>query len=71
MSEFDEKLAQLQTRLEHLEKYEAAFKREITDIRRNINLLKSNSPISESEIKQKSYTKIPERKPLPQRRWHF
>lgn len=65
MSEFDEKLAQLQIRLEHLEKYEAAFKREISDIRLNINLLKSSSTLDESEIKQTSYAKSPEIKPLP------
>ncbi|MGI8668727.1 MAG: DUF2339 domain-containing protein [Aridibacter sp.] len=69
MSEFDEKLAQLQTRLEHLEKYETAFKREITDIRRNINLLKSNATLNENDIKQSSYAKPPEIEPLPKKEY--
>ena len=43
MSESEDKLKQLQIRLENLAKYEAAFKREITDIRREINLLKTGS----------------------------
>jgi hypothetical protein len=42
MSKSEEKLNQLHTRLENLAKYEAAFKREIADIRRDIRLLKDN-----------------------------
>ena len=72
MSEFEDKLAQLQTRLKHLENYEAAFKREITDIRREINLLDDNKPtqkttLSETELKQTSYTKPVVKKPSPKK----
>lgn len=65
MSEFGEKLIQLETRLKNLEKYEAAFKREITDIRRQIELLNTKSTLREVDIEQTSYTKPTARKPLP------
>ncbi len=39
MSESEEKLEQLSVRLENLAKYEAAFKREIADLRREISIL--------------------------------
>lgn len=70
MSEFDKKLSELQTRLEHLEKYEAAFRREIIDLRQNINLLKSNpANFTKAEIEQTSYTKPFEQKPPPRKEY--
>lgn len=65
MSEFSEKLNQLQTRLEHLEKYESAFKREIADIRRNIDLLKSGSQPIKFKTSEQTYQKHAEQKIFP------
>ncbi len=48
MSETEDKLNQLQTRLVHLERYEEAFKRELADIRREIYLLKTKASDNQS-----------------------
>ncbi len=68
MSEFDEKLSELQTRLEHLENYETAFRREILDLRQNINLLKSSpANLTETETKQTSHAAPTAPKTSPQK----
>jgi uncharacterized membrane protein len=54
MAEFEDKISQLQTRLGHLEKYEAAFKREIRAIRNEIDLLKSQNPLPDEVENQQS-----------------
>ncbi len=69
MSEFEDKLAQLTTRLKHLENYETAFKREIADIRREINLLNSKKQLNKTEIDQTSFAKPPAEKPLPKKEY--
>ncbi len=61
MSESEDKLKILQTRLDNLAKYEAAFKREIADIRREINLLKvTEKPETKAQTpKEKPRTEKP------------
>ena len=70
MSNPEDKLKQLQTRIENLAKYESAFKREIADIRREINSLKTDSQNKETkqeENQQKTKTdkETPKRKQKP------
>ncbi|NNE99917.1 MAG: DUF2339 domain-containing protein [Pyrinomonadaceae bacterium] len=62
MAKLDDKLAQLQTRLEHLERYEEAFTREIGSIRREIESLRTQpkaqpEPPVESEVESPPYQK--------------
>ncbi|MCB1023409.1 MAG: DUF2339 domain-containing protein [Acidobacteria bacterium] len=66
MPESNEKLDQLQTRLENLEKYEAGFKREIAAIRYEIQILKNqdhSQPRKTEESKTSGKPEVPQPKP--------